>query len=178
VHGASIAIVDRLLDSTEPIAGCDALVTARPGMALLIRTADCIPLFLVDPSRGVAGIAHVGWRGLGLRLPQRLLAAFRHGFHSRPEALRVAVGPAIRACCYEVESEFVGRFAPFVQPRDGRLYCDLVGAAIDQLRQGGVPARHVLDSQRCTSCESEHWFSTRREGQGTGRLTSFIMVRP
>ena len=154
VHGAGIAVIERSQDTAQPIAGCDALVTGVAGTALVIRTADCVPLFFRDDSRGVVGLAHAGWRGLAAKLPLRLIAAFRHLYHSRPEDVRVAVGPCIRACCYEVGPEFAGRFGPFVRQHPGRRVCDLVGVAIDQLRLGGIRTRQIADSQRCTACEA------------------------
>ena len=177
VHGGSIAIVGSAHGLTEPVAGCDALMTHLPGVALLMRTADCLPIFFADPLRRVVGIAHAGWRGLAASLPARVIAAFRHAYQSRPGDLRVAIGPAIRACCYEVGPEFAGRFGPFVQERGGQRTCDLVGAAVDQLRRCGVLADRVLDTKRCTACEPQRWFSLRREGPATGRLVSLIMLK-
>jgi YfiH family protein len=177
VHGSSIAVIYQSLDVAAPVAGCDALLTSLPQTALVIRTADCLPLFLVDPSRRAIGIAHAGWRGLAAGLPLRCLAAFRHVYHSRPEELRVAIGPAIRSCCYEVGPEFERHFGSFVQVRARRRTCDLTGLAIDQLRRGGVSPAQIRDSQQCTACAGSPWFSIRREGQATGRLLSFIMIR-
>lgn len=178
VHGGSLAVLRGAPAGTEPVPGCDALLTDTPGVALRIRTADCLPLLFAAPARGVVGIAHAGWRGLAALLPARVLAAFRHVFHAGPEELSVAIGPAIRACCYEVGPEFRQRFGPFVEERSGRRTCDLIGAAIGQLRACGVRAGRIFDAQRCTACEPDAWFSLRREGRQTGRLTSFVMVRP
>lgn len=174
VHGSSIALVDREQDVTQHLPGCDALLTRLPRVALLARTADCLPIFFADWRRGVIGMAHVGWRGLIGRLPLRMIAAFRHLTHSPAEDLHVAIGPGIRSCCYEVGPEMIDRFGAFVQRREGRLMCDLIGAATAQLQQGGVRAGHILDTGRCTACEPQHWFSLRREGPTTGRMTSFI----
>jgi YfiH family protein len=178
VHGGSVAMIGRSGSSTQTVPGCDALLTSLPGVTLLVRTADCLPIFFADLSRGIVGIAHAGWRGLAVSLPARVVAAFRHGYHSQAEALHVAIGPAIRACCYEVGPEFAARFGPFVQDRGTRRTCDLVGVAMDQLRRCGVRPDHVVDTQHCTACEAQHWFSLRREGPSTGRLTSAIMLRP
>ena len=177
VHGGSIAVIHRSLDLAGPVAGCDALLTSLPSIALLMRTADCLPLFLMDPSRRAVGIAHAGWRGLAAGLPLRMLAAFRHAYHSRPEDLRVAIGPSIRSCCYEVGPEFAARFGPFVTLRHGRRTCDLIGVAVDQFRRGGVRPAQIVDCQQCTACDTDPWFSIRREGQATGRLRSFILIR-
>ena len=178
VHGGSIAIVGRAQTLAGPVPGCDALVTHLPGVALFIRTADCIPMFFADPVRGVVGIAHVGWRGLAVELPIRMLAAFQHAYRSRAEQLHVAIGPAIRACCYEVRSDFPPQFARFLQDRSGHQMCDLISMAVAQLQCGGVRPQRIADAQRCTACEPQHWFSLRREGPATGRLTSAIMLRP
>ena len=177
VHGSSIAVIHQAREITHPVAGCDALLTSVPGMGLVIRTADCLPIFLLDPSRRAVAIAHVGWRGLAAGLPLRLVTAFRHLVHSRPEALRVAIGPAIRSCCYEVGPEFERRFGSFVQVRQGQRTCDLIGVAVEQLRRGGVAATRILDSRQCTRCSPSPWYSIRRDGQETGRLLSFIAIR-
>lgn len=178
VHGSSIAIMGRVRESGDVVPGCDALLTDTAGLALLIRTADCVPIFIADPARGVIGIAHAGWRGLAARLLNRLVAALHHAYQSRAEGLHVAIGPAIRGCCYEVGPEFEARFGRFVQPRAGRRTCDLIGIAIDQLQGSGVPADRIIDCGRCTVCEPQYWFSVRREGDATGRLLSLIMLKP
>ena len=177
IHGSGIAVISGVRAWAAAVPGCDALLTATPGLALRIRTADCLPLFFAAPGRGLIGIAHAGWRGLASSLPARVVAAFRHVFHARAEELSVAIGPAIRACCYEVGPEFRGRFGPFVQERPGRRTCDLIAAAVEQLCACGVRAERIFDAQRCTACEPQRWFSLRREGQQTGRLTSFILLK-
>lgn len=179
VHGGSVAIIPGLVGRVHiPVPGCDALITNASGVALLIRTADCLPIFFADASRGVVGLAHAGWRGLAAQLPARVVAACRHAYQSRAEELQVAIGPAIRRCCYEVGPEFAARFGPFIGVQEGRRTCDLVGVAVDQLRRCGVDPARIVDTQRCTACETTRWFSLRREGSSTGRLTSIIMVRP
>ena len=177
VHGASLTIIGRR-DHTACVAGCDALLTRLAGVVLLVRSADCVPLLFADPSRRVVGIAHAGWRGLAAGLPARVIAAFHHAFGSRADDVRVAVGPAIRLCCYDVGAEFSRHFGSFVQERGDRRTCDLIGVAAQQLRQAGVRPAYITDTQHCTACEPQHWFSLRREGPSTGRLTSFIMIRP
>ena len=177
VHGGSVAIIGpSVADSVRSVPGCDALLTNVAGIALLMRSADCLPILFADPSRGAVGIAHAGWRGLAASLPTRVVAAFRRTYQSRSRDLHVAIGPAIRACCYEVGPEFHARFTPFVREQGGRRTCDLIGVAIDQLQRCGVPAAQIADTQDCTSCETRRWFSLRREGPSTGRLVSFIVM--
>ena len=115
VHGASLAILGAAPGASRMIAGCDALITGLAEVALLVRSADCLPIFFADPSRGVVGLAHAGWRGLASSLPARMVSAFRDGYHVRAEELYVAIGPAIHACCYEVGPDVSERFGRFVQ---------------------------------------------------------------
>ncbi len=178
VHGGSVAVVERYEENAATVPGCDALLTRVPGLALTVRSADCLPIFFADPARGVIGIAHAGWRGLSVSLPTRIVSAFRHAYHTRASELRVALGPAIRACCYEVGPEFAARFGPFVREHGGRRTCDLIGVARAQLLACGIRPDHILDSERCTACDTHRWFSLRREGPDTGRLTSLIVLRP
>jgi YfiH family protein len=177
VHGAGVAAVSAA-STAGPVAGCDGLITASPRVALIVRTADCLPLFFVDPQRRAIGLAHVGWRGLSKRLPSRAVLALRDICGADPARMRVVIGPAIRACCYEVGPDVAALFAPgHVRVSRGRQLCDLPAVAREQLERAGVPRRQILDSGACTACEPDRWFSRRREGPQTGRMVSVIMLR-
>lgn len=178
VHGASLACVGHPAHGVLTVAGCDALLTSTPGAALLIRTADCVPVFFAAAARPAVGLAHAGWRGLATGLLPRMVAAFRHAYQISAEALTVAIGPAIRACCYQVGEEFSARFPGHVTRTKGHWMCDLIGVAIEQLRASGVPARAITDAGVCTACGLDTWFSLRKEGQATGRLVSMIAIQP
>ena len=155
IHGASVAAIETPPSSSDPIPGCDGLITRLPGLALVMRTADCLPILLWDPVQQVVGAAHVGWRGLDKQLPMRLVQWAQACYQSRPEDLWVSIGPAIRSCCYEVGRDFVPRFGPFVQEAAGRVTCDLIGCASRQLVSTGVRPTHVVDSGLCTACDAQ-----------------------
>jgi YfiH family protein len=176
VHGASVAVISQSAAPRGPISGADAMLTHLAGVALQIQTADCLPIFYAAAS-GVIGLAHVGWRGLTRQLPARMIWAFRQFYQCRPETVRVAIGPAIRACCYEVGPELEALFGPFVQRHGGRRTVDLIGAAIRQLRDCGVRSGHLADAAVCTACDGERWCSVRRDGASAGRVTSLVMRR-
>lgn len=177
VHGAGIAVVGHTRFAQQLIAGCDALITHQPGIALLVRTADCLPIFFVHPKRKVVALAHAGWRGLALQLPVRVLANFWNLYRCSADTVEVAIGPAIRACCYQVGPEFKKLFGPAVVTRGGRQVCDLIAVAKKQLQEAGVARSQILDTGLCTSCGNKRWYSLRCEGSSTGRLTSLIMVK-
>ena len=178
VHGSSIAMVGHDEPTTMLVPGCDALITDRPQRALMIQTADCLPMMFAEPRRRVIGIAHAGWRGLSRQLPLRMVELFARLFRSAAESLHVAIGPAICGRCYEVGEEFRERFGRFAIRRGHRWTCDLRGVAMAQLRQAGVVGQHITLSDHCTYDEPTRWYSVRREGQATGRMSSFIVLKP
>jgi YfiH family protein len=92
-----------------PVAG-DGLVTDVPGQLLAIRTADCLPLLLVDAKKRAIGAFHAGWRGTLKRIAEKGVGEMRRWFGSRPEDLHAAIGPCIHSCCFEVGEEVRDQF--------------------------------------------------------------------
>ena len=188
VHGASLAAIDpspaapaspvTATGALAAIPGCDGLSTQTPGVALIIRTADCLPIFAWDPVGQVGAVMHAGWRGLSRHLPERLLRFLHTRYHCRAERLWIGIGPAIRQCCFEVGAEFDQLFGAFVRQQAGRRTCDLVGFAAQQFIRLGVQPRRLADCGRCTACEPAHWHSLRRDGDKGGRLLSFALIHP
>ncbi len=88
----------------------DGLMTTDPGILLSIRIADCLPMLLVDPRRRVVAAVHAGWRGALARVIEKAVGDMRRTFGSDPQKLIAALGPSIRACCYEVGEEVVEAF--------------------------------------------------------------------
>ena len=94
---------------TEAPAG-DGLITAEAGVLLAIRIADCLPVLLVDPRQRVVAAVHAGWRGARARVIEKAVGDMRQAFGPDPENLMAALGPSIRACCYEVGEDVVEAF--------------------------------------------------------------------
>jgi YfiH family protein len=88
----------------------DGLMTAKPGVLLTIRIADCLPVLLVDPQQRAVAAVHAGWRGALARVIEKAVGDMRRAFDSDPQKLIAALGPSIRACCYEVGEEVVEAF--------------------------------------------------------------------
>lgn len=88
----------------HPLPG-DGLVTNVPGLLLAAKTADCVPVLIADPKQRVVGAFHAGWRGTAKRIVEKGVGVMRRDFGSDPADLRAAIGPCIRACCYEVGDE-------------------------------------------------------------------------
>lgn len=183
VHGANIVKVGEpdigkgTLSDSDAVKGTDAAMTDVPGLALSIRSADCAPLFLLDPRHRAIGLAHIGWRGASERLASKMIQAFRRQFLSKPSDLIVGIGPTIRPCCYEVGSEFRDVFGTSVMKRGSSFYFDLVGWIFEELRSEGVERKQVRDSFFCTSCLNKEFPSFRKEGAKVRRMWSTLMLR-
>ncbi len=149
----------------------DALLENEPGAVVAIRTADCIPLILVDERRHAVAAVHAGWRGTVAGIARRAVAAMRERFGTSPADLHAAIGPGIGKCCYEVGPEVAAQFG-----EDGRAHIDLTGENRRQLAQAGVPERRIYASNLCTMCDSANFHSFRRDQEAAGRLYSFAGI--
>jgi YfiH family protein len=180
VHGTHVRPVFRAHGgSVQP--ATDGLLTTTPGVALLLRFADCVPLVLFDPGRRAVGLVHAGWKGAAGNIAAAAVAAFARHAGSRPQDLWAGIGPAIGPCCYQVGSEIAASVAraclagaEVIRQRDGGLYLDLPGAVRAQLSAMGV--RQIEMSNLCTACHIGEWFSHRAERGRTGRFGALVML--
>ncbi|MCS7179498.1 MAG: peptidoglycan editing factor PgeF [Anaerolineae bacterium] len=180
VHGAHIRLVGREHGGTVQ-SHTDGLLTTTPGLMLLFRFADCVPLLLWDPAHRAVGLVHIGWRGAANGVIRAAVDAFIRHAGSRPESLWAGIGPAIGPCCYQVGSEVMERVAQalhlrpdLVHRREDGLYLDLPGAVQAELEALGV--RQIEASGICTACHTEEWFSYRAENGQTGRFGVLVML--
>ena len=107
IHSDLIHRVDAL--PTRPPTG-DGLITDTPGLLVAVQAADCLPVTVVDRKRRAVGVFHAGWRGTVKRIVEKGVGEMRKHFGSRPRDLLAAIGPGIRACCYQVGEEVRARF--------------------------------------------------------------------
>ena len=185
VHGDRIVVVEDLQDETSPVR-CDAVLTARRGVALAVKTADCAPLLLVDREKQVVGVVHAGWRGTALGIAGKAVKALEDRFDSKPADILAAIGPAVGACCYQVDGKVYDAFKKLSAVRErafracqdveGRWMLDLESANIIQLVEAGIPRENIFSAALCTSCRRDLFFSHRAEKEGTGRHLSFIVL--
>ncbi len=161
----------------------DAMVTAKPGLALGVLTADCVPLLLADAQAGVVGAAHAGWRGALQGVVGATVAAMQ-ALGARPETIVAAIGPCIWQESYEVGPDFA---APFLEqagsnarffrlaPRPQHQMFDLPGYVTACLQASGVTA--INASLGNTYTETESYFSFRRNThEKIDRMGSLLAV--
>lgn len=183
VHGNRVAVVAGR-DAGGVMPNTDGLVTAMPGLALLLRFADCQPILLYDPEHHALGLAHAGWRGVALGIARRLLEAMQQAFGTRPVALLAGLGPAIGPCCYTVGHEVaasMGYALPdwkrAMQPEgENGWRLDLTAANAQLLAAAGV--RQIEQAGICTACRNDEFFSHRADGGRTGRFAVVAYLVP
>lgn len=165
VHSSQPVVVDDSYDGERPEA--DAVVTATPGIAVGVLTADCGPVLFADPDKAVVAAAHAGWRGALDGIVENTIAAMER-LGARRERIRACVGPCISGGNYEVGPEFVDRFrrrddafhiyfSP--SPHGGHSLFDLQKFVLDRIAESGVEAHLSGD---CTYADEERFFSYRR----------------
>jgi polyphenol oxidase len=180
VHGNRVVVVDA--DRRGVTAIGDGMVSAAPNVILGIMTADCVPILLIDEQAKVIGALHAGWRGVLADIAAAGVDAMV-ALGARRDRIRAALGPAIGACCFEVDAELGARFAAEIAGagrhvhggRTGKAFIDLKAVVRDQLGRAGLLTNAVLDVAICTRCASDRFFSRRAaQGATTGLQLSFI----
>lgn len=180
VHGARVGVVGRAHLGTVQSA-TDALVTATPGVPLLMRFGDCASVLFFDPERRAIGMAHAGWRGVVAGAVGATVRTMRERLGCEPADLWAGIGPTIGPCCYEVgadTAQVVQAACPpgadVVRRVDGRVHVDLPAAVRAQLDAAGVG--RIEDSGLCTACRLDEFFSHRAEHGRTGRFGVVLEV--
>jgi YfiH family protein len=191
VHGTRVALVGKAgrgrgaYEQTSALPETDALITARPGLLLSLRLADCAPIFLFDPAHHAVGLAHAGWRGTVANIAAATVQAMAAAFGSRPGDLRAGIGPAIGPCCYEIGADVARQvqaalpWAAAVQAErpGGSLYLDLWEANRRALLAAGLRPEHIEVARLCTACHTAEFYSHRAERGRTGRFGAVIGLR-
>ena len=183
VHSADVVTVEGPMPEPRPKA--DAMVTAMPGVALAVLTADCQPVLFADPEAGVAGAAHAGWRGaLDGVLEATVDAMVALG--AERGRIRAAIGPTISQRAYEVGPEFMDDFLAddpdnaryFAGSTGNRVQFDLPGYGLKRLRAAGIAEAEWI--RHCTYSDPARFYSYRRathEAEADyGRLLSAIRL--
>ncbi len=141
----------------------DAVWTSSPDDMLIIRTADCAAVWLVDPEHSHLAMLHAGWRGATDGIVKQTVATLRE-HRGDPQAMVAAIGPHIGPCCFEVGPEVAQRFADIdgaVGPasaltaprqRSDSVSLNLGAVLIANLLDAGVPRSQINVATACTRC--------------------------
>ncbi|WP_170788181.1 peptidoglycan editing factor PgeF [Ruegeria lacuscaerulensis] len=183
VHSPTVVTVDGPQTGDRPKA--DAIVTATPGLALSILTADCQPVLFADAQANVIGAAHAGWRGALDGVLEATLDAMEALGADRANTVAV-IGPTISQRAYEVGPDFLDSFVAespdnlrfFANGEGDRLQFDLPAFGLHRLRQAGIGQAEW--TRHCTYSDPDRFYSYRRATHAKeadyGRLISAIKL--
>jgi hypothetical protein len=182
VHGSQARYIQETdkgkgaLSYDTAIPDTDALITHERNLPLAVFTADCLSVFIYDHRTPGIGLVHAGWRSTRDHIVGKTVKLMQEKFNTEVKDLSVSFGPAIGSCCYTVREDFTDFFPGDLIKRNNHYYLDLVRINKRQLLDLGVKDKNIFDSQICTSCRNEEFFSYRKEGTGCGRMMSIIML--
>jgi polyphenol oxidase len=178
VHGARVVRVDGSINRVDSV---DALLTDRPGVAVGVMTADCVPILMIAPDARVAIAVHAGWRGTLAGIAAVAVEAVSRELHVPPGLLQVALGPSIDQCCYEVDAGIgeqlearFGRLGSAWKARGAKGHLDLRATNRQILIAAGVPETSIDIVGPCTACQMMQYFSHRASGGQAGRQLSVV----
>ena len=199
VHGTRVdAVTSRdLIPWDEPSPEGDGLMTDEKGLALLVFTADCVPLLLYDPVSGAVAALHAGWRGTVDGMAEEGVRAMVKAYGCDPKNLLAAIGPSIGPCCFEAGEEVkeaalhrLGAAAealisplPFgpgadsgYQAKEGKCFIDLKAFNRALFLRAGIPAENIAVSNDCARCNVDRYWSYRFHGNARG--SQGLLVSP
>ncbi len=190
VHGSRVAIIDRPETTREELEGYDAFVTNLPGVAIGVRTADCVPILLYGPKNRTIAAIHSGWKGTVQMISRKVIGILEDKYGTKPSDILAAIGPCIGPDSFQVGEEVAAVFkdAGFPmdriwqfmgpkgkKPMEGGHHIDLPEACQWTLLEAGVPEENIqicgIDTYRDPS-----FYSARREGIECGRNINAIKI--
>lgn len=188
VHDTIIRMVDdsdkgKGFSKTSDIKGADGLLTVTPEVTLVTFYADCVPVFLFEPGIKAAALLHSGWRGTLKNIVSEGVRAMARLPGFRAERLVAVIGPSIGSCCFEVGEDVYGLFASkykdvsFYRPStEGKWKIDLQEIIQYELRLEGLLDESIHNSDICTKCRKDLFFSFRGDNGKTGSLAAFMQI--
>lgn len=190
VHGSRVAVIDRPETTREELEGYDAFVTNLPGVAIGVRTADCVPILLYGPKNRTIAAIHSGWKGTVQMISRKVIGILEDKYGTKPSDILAAIGPCIGPDSFQVGEEVAAVFkdAGFPmdriwkfmgpkgkKPMEGGHHINLPEACRWTLLEAGVPEDNIqicgLDTYRDLS-----FYSARREGIECGRNINAIKI--
>ncbi len=173
-HGDEVHVIRA---GERPLSG-DGIIVLERAVAAIIKTADCLPVILVEPDYPMAAAIHAGWRGTAKRIVGKAIRLMVEAGAKRGN-ITALLGPAIGPCCYEVKEDVSQVFTKqgfsdgVIHRPAGGLFLDIKGANREILQEEGV--ENIYDIGLCTYCSPEHLHSYRR-GDRDKRQISFVSL--
>lgn len=191
VHDVKVAVVDRGDLTKDELEGYDAMITDLPGVAIGVRSADCIPVLLYDPVKKAAAVVHSGWRGTVAKILRNVINKMSSTYGTMPSDVLAVIGPGICADCFQVGEDVALNFKEagfeinslwsFRGPKigkgmEGGHHIDLKEACRQTLVESGLKNENIQITPLCTYEDNHLLYSARKEGIECGRNITYIKI--
>ncbi|MCP4760848.1 MAG: peptidoglycan editing factor PgeF [archaeon] len=175
VHEDSIELIDYpLIEDNLYLASADGMITNQRGLCLVIRTADCVPVFAYDSERNILGAAHSGWKGCRLSISRKLIREMVRVFGAKHSDIRVYILPSIGPSSYEVNNDVASLFNEDISIENNMKYLNLWKNIETSLINEGIFRENIYNSHICTLQNNSDFFSYRNKD--TGRNLNFAYI--
>ena len=171
VHGVEVMAVDAAVGWMQ-VEGIDGWTTSARGMLLTVTVADCVPVYLVVPGRGVA-LLHAGWRGTAGGILHRGVSRLSGATGASPREMIMHCGVGICGECYEVGAEVLERCG-YPSEGPGPFHLDLRRRLAEEARTLGLEA--ITSSDWCSAHDHDQFYSHRRSGGADGRMAAYLGI--
>ena len=164
VHSPYVRYIDK-----PGIYTADGIITEKRKLVLIVKTADCLPLFVFDNKDRKIGVIHMGWRSASSGIINNINIDFKRSY--------VVAGAGLRKCCYEVGEEFlrIKELSSFVEKRNQKFYLDIISFAKNSFYRRGLKEKNFYDTGICSFCHKTRFFSYRR-AKTKKRMLSFAVL--
>ncbi len=185
-HGNKVyAIKNREDNNGKTIA--DAVMTHLPNEPLVILYADCVPVFILDRKTPAIALVHAGWRGTAAKIVTNTIEAMKAEYGTDPQQCLAAIAPSIGKCCFEVDAdvaqEFISAFPDWkdlyisASNNSGKYHINLWDINKGLLLKSGLLSENISVAEKCTSCNSDLFYSYRRDKRDTGRMAAIFALK-
>lgn len=181
VHSDTVVFSDAPRTAGRELIKADAIFTNNPDITLMMRFADCVPILIFDPIKKVVGIIHAGWQGTVKQISKKSILEMQNRYNSNPADIIAVIGPSIGPDHYEVgitvydiAKELFSNRDEIIKKEDGKYIFNLWEANEYQLKETGV--ENVIQTNICTACNTDRWYSHRAEAGKTGRFATVISL--
>jgi YfiH family protein len=159
---------------------CDALITNKKNIPLMVMVADCSPVLFYDDMQKVIAVAHAGRAGAFKNIVKKVLDSFKSEYNSHSKNIYAVIGASIGVCCYEVGEEIYEEAKKLnleyaVEHKNQNYYLDVNKILKKQLLDFGLKNENIEISNECTCCLNSNYFSYRANA-ATGRFCGLIML--
>lgn len=175
-HGVNILEIRDNCFNDREYNDYDAMITDQPGAGLLIKTADCQSVMIVDPVSRVIANIHNGWKGSVADITGKTVSRMKQSWNADPRRMKAFIGPSIGPCCAEYKDHdiFPSWFKEFQASPD---YFDFQAITVRQLKLQGISIENIEKAGLCTKCNPGLFYSYRGENKITGRFGAIIGIK-